>query len=174
MDDNEKTVDELYEERLRKAMKDFDGLDLNSVDVKTYSAILKELNTAYKQYRDYHDGERDYLTELRREEEKRQDMEAEIERKEAEHKDQMDLERQKLDQQQKNAKAERKSGFWGGLLKFLGGAAVTGLGTWLGIKQLETAMQMQENAIAEDHEDILAKSPGHKYVPRIDPLKVKL
>lgn len=176
---------EQYEKNLEKTLNDFSQLDI-SEDPKTYGVILKEMNAGVKQYLEYSDKERDYEPGLEREEEKlaleRDKYELDKQRFELSEKqsdrdyltdmrrdaEKYELEQKKLENEQAERKAERRARFWDGAIRFMTTLTTAGAGIFTAWVGWRTALQMQKNAIDEDREDILPRSPAHKHVPRGD------
>lgn len=152
------SLDGDFEEAVKKALKDFQKLDVNECTMKEYTSALAQVNQCYAEYRKTVVDDRDYIREYV---------------KEANKKAELDLERQKQEDEkaikEAEAKAEKKANFWTRIITAGVGLVTAGVTLFLGIKGWNTTLQMQENAIEEDHDELLPKSSGHKYVPKRDP-----
>lgn len=151
----DQTLKEKYEEYVEKAIDDFSKVDISDVGAKDYTALAKEVNAGWQQLANYDENDRDY----------REDVERYFDNK--------ILEEKKLEQEKEKQKQERRSKFWENVWKFLCVAVPASLTVWNVRYGWKATQEMQERAIEEDHEDLLPKSPGHKYVPKENPFRVR-
>lgn len=152
------SLDGDFEEAVKKALDDFQKLDVDDCTLKEYTSALAQVNQCYAEYRKTVESDRDYIQDYV---------------KEANRKAELELERQKQEdekaEREADRKAEKKANFWTRVITAGVGLVTAGVTLFLGVKGWNTTLKMQENAIEEDHDELLPKSSGHKYVPKRDP-----